>query len=548
MLSQVKNVNGLPTLFVNGKAVPEMAYITYNTKNNRYADFSSAGVKLYSVNLNFYEMPIGEIAPVLIFQKGIFENGELDFSVIEENFDEILSVCPDALIFPRVNVNLSYKWEKEHPDELCREGMNSRSRVSFASDIWAQEVKTKLAELIGCIENSRYAENVIGYQVAGGNTEEWLPFEDYGFYGKRAKEKFLKLCEENNLEKNEENYFRFASELTAQRIIEFATAAKEAVGDRKIIGAFYGYTIGCPHRVNLHLALGKLLESDRIDFLCSPLTYAHGREAGLDPYPMIPIDSVKLHNKLYFSENDIRTHLSRPPSPHPRYSAKIWFGPQRLTSLEQIKLNFSRAFTHGHGMWWFDMWGGWYADSEFMQMFGKLYKICADGMERKHSQVAVFTDENCYFGLSGHKNKIWEVCNSLGLSGVMYDIFLASDFDKVYNDYKVCIFVEPTKTALMTDCIHKAEQNNMTVRVITDSDDVTAELFREFFRSVGLDVPIDRNAVVYETENYIVFYAHEKGEYDFSSDGRKVFTDLFTDEEITFPYTVTRTTCRLFRK
>lgn len=548
MLSQVKNVNGLPTLFVNGKAVPEMAYITYNTKNNRYADFSSAGVKLYSVNLNFYEMPINEYAPVLIFQKGIFENGELDFSVVEENFDEILSVCPDALIFPRVNVNLSYKWEKEHPDELCREGMHSRSRVSFASDIWAQEVKTKLAELIVCIENSRYAENVIGYQIAGGNTEEWLPFEDYGFYGKRAKEKFFKFCEENNLEKNEENYFRFASELTAQRVIEFATIAKDAVRDRKIIGAFYGYTIGCPHRVNLHLALGKILKSDRIDFLCSPLTYVHGREAGLDPYPMIPIDSVKLHNKLYFSENDIRTHLSRPPSPHPRYSAKIWFGPQRLTSLEQIKLNFSRAFTHGHGMWWFDMWGGWYADSEFMQLFSKFYEICADGMERKHSQVAVFIDENCYFGLRGHRNKIWDVCNSIGLSGVMYDIFLASDFDKVYNDYKVCIFVEPTKTALMTDCIHKAEQNNMTVRVITDSDDVTAGLFREFFRSVGLDVPIDRNAVVYETENYIVFYAHENGEYDFSSDGRKTFTDLFTDEEITFPYTVTKTTCRLFRK
>lgn len=194
------------------------------------------------------------------------------------------------------------------------------------------------------------------------------------------------------------------------------------------------------------------------------------------------------------------------------------------------------------------MWGGWYADSEFMQMFTKLYKICSDGMERKHSQVAVFTDENCYFGLRGHRNKIWDVCNSIGLSGVMYDIFLASDFDKVYNDYKVCVFVEPTKTELMTACIRKAEERKKAVRVITDSDDVTAGLFREFFKSVGLDVPIDRNAVVYETENYIVFYAHEKGEYDFSSNGRKVFTDLFTDEEITFPYTVTKTTCRLFRK
>ena len=300
--------------------------------------------------------------------------------------------------------------------------------------------------------------------------------------------------------------------------------------------------------MNLHLALNKILESDRIDFMCSPLIYVHGRAPGLDPYPMIPIDSLRLHGKLYFSENDIRTHLSRPPSPHPNYSVKIWFGPQRDISLEQIKLNFCRAFTHGHGMWWFDMWGGWYADKEFMQTFEQLGKICSGAMGVKASEVAVFTDENCYFKLRGHRNKIWETCNAIGLSGVMYDIYLASDFDKVYTDYKACIFVEPTETQLLTDCINKAKENNLAVKVITDDDEVTSEFFREFLKSAGLHVPINRDAVVYETDKHIVFYAHEKGEYDFSSGGRKNFTDLFTGEEITFPYTINKTTCRLFKK
>lgn len=548
MISQVKKVDGQPTLFVDGKAVSEMAYITYKTTNNRYASFAKAGVKLYSVNLNFSEAPIGEIAPVLVFQKGIFENDEPDFSVVDKNFDEILSVCPDAMIFPRVNVNLSVEWEKEHPDELCEYGMHGRTRVSFASDLWAQEVKEKLAQLIDYIENSRYKENVIGYQIAGGNTEEWLPFEDYGFYGKRAKEKFLRLCEENNLEKNEENYFRFASEMTAQRIIEFASVAKEAVSNNKIIGAFYGYTIGCPHRVNCHLALNKILESDKIDFMCSPLIYVYGRQPGVDPYPMVPIDSLKLHGKLYFSENDIRTHLSRPPSPHPRYSMKIWFGPDRETSLEQIKLNFCRAFTHGHGMWWFDMWGGWYDDSEFMQTFSKMQKLCEKGMDKKRSEVAVFTDENCYFPLKGHRNRIWDVCNSLGLSGVTYDIFLASDFEKVYDDYKVCIFVEPNKTQLLSDCIKTAKENGKAVMVITDDDEVNFETFKEFFEKNGITVPTKQKAVVYMAENHTVFYAHEKGEYDFTLDGKRTFTDFFTGEKITFPREIQKTTCWLFEK
>ena len=185
MLSQVKKVNGLPTLFVDGKAVPEMAYITYDTKNNRYADFAAAGVRLYSVNLNFYEMPINENAPVLIYQRGIFDSGELDFSVIEENFDDIISVCPDAMIFPRVNVNLSYEWEKTHPDELCDAQKHGRSRVSFASDLWAEEVKKRLAELIECIENSRYSENVIGYQIAGGNTDHAQAAAGSNHHGRR---------------------------------------------------------------------------------------------------------------------------------------------------------------------------------------------------------------------------------------------------------------------------------------------------------------------------------------------------------------------------
>ena len=548
MISQVRRIEGQPTLFVNGKAVPEMAYITYKTANNRYENFAKAGVKLYSVNLNFSESPINEIAPVLVFQKGIFEADEPDFSIVDKNFDEILSVCPDALIFPRVNVNLSLEWERTHPDELCEYGMHGRTRASFASDLWAEEVKDKLTQLINYIENSRYSENVIGYQIAGGNTEEWFPFDDYGFYGKRAKEKFLSLCEKQKLEKNEENYFRFASEMTAQRIIEFASAAKEAVNNNKIIGAFYGYTVGCPHRAQCHLALGKILESDKIDFMCSPVTYIFGREPGHDPYPLIPIDSLKLHGKLYFSENDIRTHLSRPPSPHPRYSMKIWFGPDRRTSLEQIKLNFCRAFTHGHGMWWFDMWGGWYDDPEFMQTFARMQKICEKGTEIKPSEVAVFTDESCYFPLKGHRNKIWDVCNEIGISGVMYNIFLASDFKKVYDNYKFCVFIEPYKTQLLSDCIKTAKENGKAVAVFTDNDSVNYESFKELFEKNGITVPTKQKAVVYTTEKHTVFYAHEKGRYDFSTGGRKTFTDLFTGEQITFPKEINKTTCWLFEK
>ena len=148
MLCEVKKINNLPTLTVNGKAISEMAYITYKTECNCYKDFANSGVKLFSVNLNFSEMEINEHAPVLVFQKGIFENDTPDFSIIDRNIQQILDSCPDAYIFPRVNVNLSEKWEQTHPSELCDDHINDRKRVSFASDIWAEEVKRELKLLV----------------------------------------------------------------------------------------------------------------------------------------------------------------------------------------------------------------------------------------------------------------------------------------------------------------------------------------------------------------------------------------------------------------
>ncbi len=122
MVAKVENANGLPTVVINGNPITEMAYINYRPEYNNYSDFAKVGVRLFSVNLNFSEMPINERAPVLAFQEGIFENGEPDFSIVDRNFDQIFSACPDAYIFPRVNINLPRKWEEDNPEELCEKG------------------------------------------------------------------------------------------------------------------------------------------------------------------------------------------------------------------------------------------------------------------------------------------------------------------------------------------------------------------------------------------------------------------------------------------
>ena len=58
--SYIASLGGVPTLFVDGKALPGVAYITYFTDNNRYADFANAGFRLFSLPVYFSGQTINE--------------------------------------------------------------------------------------------------------------------------------------------------------------------------------------------------------------------------------------------------------------------------------------------------------------------------------------------------------------------------------------------------------------------------------------------------------------------------------------------------------
>ena len=111
-------------LCVNGKELPGVAYMTYLAENNRYGDFAQVGYKLYSISLFFGTNNLNEFSGSRSFSRGIFDDDTPNFSEFDRNIARITSVCPDAMILPRVNVNLSERWEAEHPDELCDKTRN----------------------------------------------------------------------------------------------------------------------------------------------------------------------------------------------------------------------------------------------------------------------------------------------------------------------------------------------------------------------------------------------------------------------------------------
>jgi len=503
---------------INGEIVSPYAYMTYFTEKAAYDDFSAAGVTLFSVPVFFSSCTIQERGPIPAFSKGIFDEETPDYTIADRLFKEILDKCPQAYIFPRVNLSLPYRWEKENPDELCDTAFTQNRRPCFSSDKWAEETKRLLGLLIDHIENSSYRDRVCGYQLAGGNTEEWFSFDQNGSVGKRSREKFAQRMAAMGKSGDDAEYYAYLSQITAERICEFADYAKEKTQHRLVVGAFYGYTFETPDRTSCHHALETVLRSDSVDFLCSPVSYMENRKAGIDHPYMLPLDSLKLHGKLYFSENDTRTHLTVPPYDIPHFNRPVWMPREKWLSVENMKQHFARAITHGHGLWWFDMWGGWYRYPLYMEMireFGEIMANAVNGEMKSVSEVAVLADESAFCQIDNDDGAA--VCSrirhTLGLMGTPYDSYLASDYDEIRGRYKALILLAPRMTPILKRI---AEENPACLIITVENCAITSAELREYCRSRGVHIYSNRDAVVYVNNRYLFLHTASVGKAELS--------------------------------
>ena len=546
---KVANKNGNPVLLVGDEELSACAYITYFDDRNDYKEFSKNGFRLYSVSVSLASQPINTQSGFMPFEKGVFDvKGKPDFSCVDASIKRVVDSVPNAYIFPRIYVCMPSWWIKENLNETIDVPHDKKREMIFCEKFRA-DAQNMLKQLIEYLENGKYADYIIGYQISGGNTQEWFHLDLNGsycentlpYFNKYLKNKYPDIKMLDKLPdidkiKSEEfiedsmltEYLLFANEEVAKTVDCLCKATKEACNYKKITGAFYGYSLEvCNPLWGTH-ALEKILDSKNIDFLSSPNSYTNGRALGIDWADMIPVDSVKLHGKMCFMECDIRTFLtmspeeSRPGSdPMHYYSHKVWEGPKtEELSAYAIRKSLARQLTHKHGLWWFDMFGHWYKSPKLMEEMKTSLKLYDDVLKNNgaefETEVVVFIDEKC-FSKMGNKHpahdSAYHLKVSLGQSGVPYKVYLISDFDKIdLEKYKVVIFNIPLESKFIDEKIKFLNKKGIaTLKVGYEKPTYSSKELYEFFKKSGVHLYCNSLDVCYIGNGFASLHASKEG-------------------------------------
>lgn len=546
--SYVKKINGTVKLFVNDEIAPSCAYTTYFHERNCYKEFADAGYQLYSVTIAFGTGSMNSFKGYTPHEAGIFdnENGP-DFTIVDEAINKVIRANPNAYIFPRVFMTMPEWWCEQHPEETIVDPCGKMREMLF-SDAYRKDGGEMLKQLIKHIESKPYAENIIGYHLAGGCTEEWFHYDRNGSVCDNTKKYFFRFLDEKYPEEklprelpNLQNlkvmgeiqdklltrYLEFSNTAVADSIMHFAKIVKEATNYEQTVGVFYGYLNEVGNPLNGDLALNYIIDCDDIDFYCSPNSYINTRGLGIDWGDMMPFSSLKEHNKIYFSECDIRTSLTdyinncRPGSDkNNQYYDPIYLGPKSIfKSVAAMRKAFSHQITRGNSLWWFDMWGRWYSHPKYMAEVRRCRKLCETLDYEQYgfkSEIAVFIDGSLYYRHGMGHQSVWSqnsIRNSLGNSGLSYDMYLLDDFKANYKKYKAIIL----PATLHTDELLKAKKmcEEAGIPVLLGSVEkykFTPEELRDFARSAKAHVFCESDDVICYGNSLLSIHSATAGE------------------------------------
>jgi hypothetical protein len=167
---------------------------------------------------------------------------------------------------------------------------------------------------------------------------------------------------------------------------------KAATGGSSLCGFWYLNLACVSHHFSGHQALETMLSCPTVDMYGAPPPYEN-RDIESDCPLRSVVESVKLHGKLWYVNQDTRTHFA--DHENDQYGRP----PDMAGSLSNLTRDFASLLTRGAQGEWYEM-GNWYHDPQIqdrmrrLQVVGRLEPAYSAPL---HSGVAVIVDEASLF-------------------------------------------------------------------------------------------------------------------------------------------------------
>ena len=356
---------GTPTFKADGAWLLKPGFSVYWPHWEYQRDFALAGTDLHDFPANAGRCDYTRSLPTWTAT-----NPDVwDYSQLYQFFSAVLGQNPDALIMPRVFLGTPDWWLSANPSELEVLDTGSTNYTggggilprmgpfpSLASTKWREDMAYGLNHFLDYIENAGYGDNIAGYKLMGLGTDEWYYWsfhrEELAGYSVPTRDAFrqwlrvrygddvnaLRTAWNNPtvtfdtaqvpskanrvagrgtqtfrnpaVYRNVIDWYRFYNELIPDTQDYFAGVIKARGGSPKVVGGFYAYFYefeGNPE--SGHNALAKYNACSNLDFVYVTASYGN-RGLGLADYVRAPAYSVRLHNKVWYHDNDTATILT----------------------------------------------------------------------------------------------------------------------------------------------------------------------------------------------------------------------------------------------
>ena len=466
MKSKIVKFGDIAKLEINGKLYDPLSFKSFRPTDRNISDFYKAGIRLFCVLSSGKESSIKGF-PYSLFGESWIGEYEYDFEPIDKQLDLFIKNAPDAYFILMLQVDTRDWWfdkYKDSPDSFWE-----LSKVA-ADERWRKAATAYIEAVINHVEK-KYPDKIYCYFLLGGCTTEWFSEKDYEGCNDIKEKAYKVYCnnedavvpsvEELELDdriafidpeekSNIVTYRKFHNELIADTLLFFADKIRDMVGIDRLIGAYFGYILELGGETCWDvgsLAYEKVFNSNSIDIIASPSAYTLSRRhEGTSAY-MVTADTLKLNNKLYYLEFDQRTYLQalQIDRVFPGYFDKL---PTEQATIDVMRRDFMLALTKGIGIWWFDMFEGWYYSDKLMNEIVSYKEISQETAKfnaESNSEVAFIVDPESFYYVNKNANLNGELLkwerNELAKLGAPYDIYSICSLDKIdFSKYKLIIF------------------------------------------------------------------------------------------------------------